>query len=229
MRVPHQGIADNVTVYPGVTLGENVVIFPGAVIGREPLTAGSVKNKPEVKHDTIIEDGAVIGANAVIYAGVHIGKEALIGDGATIRENCSIGSKSIVGNNCTLQNDVQMGERSRIVDLSHITAGVLIGDDVFISTGVLTMNDNSMNKGGQLDPPAFFDGAMVGGGAIILPGVDVKRGALVAAGAVVTRHVDEGVRVQGVPAKPYEQPLADRADKVERDLWAQYFFEYSQQ
>jgi maltose O-acetyltransferase len=43
---------------------------------------------------------------------------------------------------------------------------------------------------------------MVGAGATLLPAVVVGRGALVAAGAVVTRDVAPGTRVMGVPARP---------------------------
>lgn len=224
VHVPHDGISPLATVYPGTTIGADVTIFPGAVVGRPPKIAGSVTHVPYVGRDTVISDGAVIGANAVIYAGVFIGEQALIGDGATIRENCIVGQKSIVGNNCTFQNDVFMGARSRVVDLSHITAGVFIGDNVFISTNVLTMNDNSMNHGGKLEAPQFASGSMVGGGAIILPGVDIGEGALVAAGSVVTKSVEAGQRVQGIPAKPYwkhEPKLRD-----DRDLWLDYYFDY---
>ena len=45
------------------------------------------------------------------------------------------------------------------------------------------------------------DGAFLGAGAIVLPGVTVGRDAIVGAGAVVTRDVPPGETVVGVPAR----------------------------
>ncbi len=220
MQVPHPNVAETAVVYPGVTIEDDVTIFPGAVIGRPARRPGAAPVHANI-YRTVIGAGSIIGCNAVIYEGVSLGRTVLIGDGATIRERCVIGDNSIVGNNCTFQNDVHMGKNSRVIDLSHITADVHIGDNVFISTGVLTMNDNSMNKGGSLAPPFICDGAMIGGGAILLPGVDIGTEAIVAAGAVVTKNVEHETRVQGVPARPYAAGSASTPDEI----WEEYFFD----
>lgn len=189
----------------GTTIKDGVHVYQGAVIGREPrgLSGSDSYNMP-----VWIGNDAIIGAGATLYEGVTIGPRCLIGDGARIRERSFIDAGSIVGSNCTFQNDVRMGQRSRVIDLSHITAGVQIGDDAFVSTGVLTMNDNSFNHGGVLTPPVIANGASVGGGAVLLPGVYVGEDAIVAAGAVVTKYVDAKTTVYGVPAKRrYPQPV----------------------
>lgn len=204
-----EAVVDDATIYPGVVLDGEVVIeagvtiFVGAFIGKRPKVAGIVPPK-EYRPRTVIRSGAVIGANAVIYKGVEIGPNVLIGDGVTIRENTTIGEGSVVGSNSTVQNDVVLGSRVRVVDLSHITAGVRVGDDVFWSVGVLSMNDNRDGEG--LKPPQVGKRAFVGGGAALLPGVEIGDDAIVAAGSVVTRHVTAGTRVQGVPARPFTKP-----------------------
>jgi len=199
-------IHDYVVIEAGVTLSRGVEVFPHAVIGRRSKGVGGMANRPQAHGPTFVGSGSIIGAGATIYAGVQLGENVLVGDGARIRENCEIGDDSIVGSNCTFQNDVTMGRRSRVIDLSHITAGVLIGDDVFISTGVLTMNDNSFNHGGELEPPRFPDRSSVGGGAIILPGVWLGNDSIVAAGAVVTRNVPSNAVAKGIPAVSHLKP-----------------------
>jgi acetyltransferase-like isoleucine patch superfamily enzyme len=53
----------------------------------------------------------------------------------------------------------------------------------------------------ELAPVVLEDGCDIGAGSVILPGVRVGRGAIVGAGAVVTRDVEPLTVVAGVPAK----------------------------
>lgn len=208
--------------YNNVLISSDVTIFPGAIIGRPPKGTGSIHQRPTAHRHTIIGRGSVIGANAVIYQGVALGRNVLIGDGATIREDTTIDDDAIIGSNATLQNNVYVGFKSRVLDLSHITAHVRIGDNVFVSVGVLTMNDNSMAQGGALNPPRVENNARIGGGAALLPGMIVGHGALVATGAVVTHPVGDNVRVQGVPARPY-----GTTPQTDEQLWTEFYFDQS--
>lgn len=54
-------------------------------------------------------------------------------------------------------------------------------------------------------PIRICEGAWIGAAAVILPGVTVGRGAVVAAGAVVTRDVPDHTLVAGIPARPIRQ------------------------
>lgn len=191
-------IHPHVVIYPHVVIGDGVEVFAGSVIGRPPRTAGIVPPK-EYMPATEIGAGSVVGASVTIYAGVQIGENTLIGDGVRIRENTTVGDASVVGSNSTLQNDVRIGRRVRIVDLSHVTAGVTIEDDVFWSVGVLSMNDN--RDGGGLQRMRVGERAFIGGGALLLPGSDVGVAAIVAAGSVVTHPVPDYQQVRGIPAR----------------------------
>lgn len=193
-------IYPNAIIEDGVVIEEGVTVFPGAYVGKPPKVTGIVQNKPRFTRETIIRSGCVLGANSVVYAGVQIGPNTLIGDGVTVRENGTIGSECVIGNNSTLQNNVEIGNRVRVVDLSHITAYVTIEDDVFWSVGVASMNDNSMAQGGDLEPPYVEKGAMIGGGALLLPGVRIGSKAIVGSGSVVTKDVRPGDKVMGIPA-----------------------------
>ena len=206
-------IGRNVVIYQNTDIRDGVTIYDNTVIGRPPHRPGSFAKGHDRLNPTVIGEGSVIGSGTTIYAGTWIGKNVLIGDGVRIRENCEIQTDCIVGSNCTFQNDVIMLFTSRVIDLSHITAGVVIGQGAFVSTGVLTMNDNSFagnNSAGdaELNAPKIGPGASIGGGAILLPGVVIGEGAVVAAGAVVTKDVLSYTTVMGVPAKRrYEQPV----------------------
>ena len=104
----------------------------------------------------------------------------------------------------------EIGERSRIIGNTVIYAegGVGVGSDVWIAThctitSVTHPTDPDERRTGRrlFAPVRIEDGAWLGAGAIILPGVTVGRDAIVGAGAVVTRDVPPGETVTGVPAR----------------------------
>lgn len=206
---PSAEIYPNVVFEEDVVVEEGVTVFPGAYIGKRPKVAGVIAREPKVLNRmTRIGRGSVIGTNAVIYAGVQIGQDVLIGDGVTIREDTEIGDGTVVGSNSTIQNGARIGKRVKIVDLSHITFDCVIGDEAFISVGVYTMNDNSMQRGGEVVGPKIGERARIGGGAMLLPGVRVGADSIVGAGAVVTRDVPPAGTVMGIPAK--ERPIPEQ-------------------
>jgi acetyltransferase-like isoleucine patch superfamily enzyme len=105
----------------------------------------------------------------------------------------------------TLNYNVIIGNDCKIMDLTHLTGDMKIEDGVFISAGVLTVNDNGLGRNGydaqQVRGPLVRSGAAIGAGAILLPSTVVGQGATVAAGAVVTRDVSPGALAMGVPAR----------------------------
>jgi acetyltransferase-like isoleucine patch superfamily enzyme len=69
---------------------------------------------------------------------------------------------------------------------------------------VLTTNDHAMGRHARGEPllgPVFRRACRVGGGAVLVPGVEVGEEAFVAAGALVTRDVPPRAVVMGTPAR----------------------------
>jgi acetyltransferase-like isoleucine patch superfamily enzyme len=83
-------IQNGALLYHGVTLGNGVFVGPGAIFtnDRRPRAInadGTLKSAADwTVSKTVIEDGAAIGAGAVVVAGVHVGKWAMVGAGAVV-------------------------------------------------------------------------------------------------------------------------------------------------
>lgn len=125
---------------------------------------------------------------------------------------CSVGDETFIGPFVEIQSDATIGRRCKIQSHTFICEGVEVEDEVFVGHGVLFTNDRlprAADENGELLGPEDWTlertyvrkGASIGSGAVILPGVEIGRRALVGAGAVVTRDVGPGETVWGVPAR----------------------------
>jgi maltose O-acetyltransferase len=128
-----------------------------------------------------------------------------IGSHTSVHRGCRFYRPAGVGIGChtIINRDVLLDGRM----------GLQIGDNVSISEGssMITLDHDPHNphfaaRGARIH---IDDRAFVGARAMILPGVTVGEGAVVAAGAVVTRDVPPYTIVAGVPARPIGERLSE--------------------
>jgi acetyltransferase-like isoleucine patch superfamily enzyme len=205
VQVPDDAeIGGNVVLHAGVRLGRAVRIQDAAVLGKPLVLARHSQATLRDAELTEIGDEATIAAGAVVVAGASVGAGAFIGDQAHVRERALVGSESGVGRGSAIDNDVVIGERVRIQTGCYVTAFSTLEDDVFLGPGVFTFNDNAMGrheKGIELKGATLRRACRIGGGALILPGIEVGEEAFVATGSVVTRDVPARTLVMGSPAR----------------------------
>ncbi len=120
------------------------------------------------------------------------------------------GSNVDIGRKCKLSPNISIGNNSGIGDYSYIQGEVTIGSNVMMAPNVAIIATNHnyekkdlpMNKQGEKQTPVTIcDDVWLGYGCIILSGVTINKGAVVGAGAVVTKNVPEYAIVGGNPAK----------------------------
>lgn len=137
-------------------------------------------------------------ASTHIGEGTRIWQFVVVLPGARIGQNCNICSHAFI------ENDVVVGDNVTVKSGVQLWDGCSLEDNVFIGPNVTFTNDRFPRS--QQYPDAFTGvlvkrGASIGGNATLLPGVTVHEGAMVGAGAVVTKDVPAGALVVGNPAR----------------------------
>lgn len=213
-----------VIVHADTVIGDGVVVDDGAILGKRPAASKHSTLKLTELQPLQIGADTKIGAQAVIYAGTVIGEECFVADGAQIRERCRLGKQVVVGHAVTIENDCVVGDYTKFQTGAYLTARSLVEDYVFLAPHVTTTNDpyvaRTEARHAAIRGPWIRRAARIGGGAVLLPGVEIGQEALVAAGAVVTRDVPPYQLVMGVPARvvrptPAEQWLFPRPGEQE--------------
>lgn len=119
---------------------------------------------------------ALVHPRAEMSANVRIGNGSIICAGSILTTGISLGVHVHINLACTIGHDVNIGDFSTLSPGVHVSGHVHIGRDVFIGTGANIIN------GSAAEPLVIGDGAVI------------------AAGACVTRSVDPGALMAGVPA-----------------------------
>ena len=125
---------------------------------------------------------------------------------------CTIGAETKIGAFVEIQKNASVGARCKISSHTFICEGVTIEDEVFIGHGVMFTNDpypSAVNDDGSMQTEQDWkvvqtrvkQRAAIGSNVTIMAGVTIGQRAMVGAGAVVTRDVEDYQIVAGVPAR----------------------------
>ena len=198
-------IAETAIVYPGTRLGEGVHVLDYAVVGKQPTLSPRSTVSCEELPPLELGPGTIVSAGAVVFAGTRIGARVIVGDQACVRERCDVGDDAVIGRGTLVENDTTIGALTKIQANAYVTAYSTLEDEVFIAPCVITTNDNFMGRTEKRHAlrkgPTIRRGARIGGGAVLLPGIEIGEEAFVGAGAVVLRDVPARAVVVGNPAR----------------------------
>ena len=159
----------------GMPLWNHPIVVTRPIVLIDPTA--KVHQTSAVWHGARILGGVVIGHNCSIGGGTEIGRGSRIGNYSRIGANCFLPPNSVVG------NEVFIGPSVSMADDRHPRIHVA-GDAPYTP-----------------EPPVIEDGAIIGLGAVLLPGVHIGARAVVGAGAIVCRDVPPGGHVRSEPAR----------------------------
>lgn len=174
--------------------------YPNAIIESASINkTAKIGNKAIVKKGACIDKNVIVGSHCMITANVLIGPEVTLDKYTYVNSDTRIHSAKI-GKYCSISYGCQIGMSEH-------------------PTNYLSTSPYTYGKSNIFDLPTFFqevysspiieNDVWIGGNAVILQGIRIGNGAIVAAGAVVTKDVPPYTIVGGVPAKPIKKRFDD--------------------
>jgi bifunctional UDP-N-acetylglucosamine pyrophosphorylase/glucosamine-1-phosphate N-acetyltransferase len=170
-------IHPNVFVEGETTIGEDCIIRPGARI-----VNSAVANNVEIRDNCFITDSTV-------------GDNCTVGPMAHLRGSAVMEENSKVGNFVELKK-TKLGRGSKASHLTYL-GDATIGTDTNIGAGTVTCNYDGKNK----HETHIGNNVKIGSDTMLIAPIEIGDGASTGAGSVVTKDVEKGDVVVGVPAR----------------------------
>ena len=139
------------------------------------------------------------GINARIEPGAIIREQVSIGDNAVIMMGAILNIGAVVGPGTMIDMGAVLGGRATVGSRCHVGAGAVLA-------GVI--------EPASATPVIVEDDVLIGANAVVIEGVRIGRGAVVAAGAVVVNDVPENAVVAGCPARVIKRKDEKTAGKT---------------
>jgi acetyltransferase-like isoleucine patch superfamily enzyme len=152
-------------------------------------------------HPTAIVESDRIGKGTRIWAFTHVMKEVEIGETCNIGEHCFLESGVIVGDHSTIKNGNMLWEGVILEEGVFLGPQVCFTNDMYPRSPRLPQAGKRYENRDWLLSTRLEQGASIGAGAVLLPGLTISTFAMVGAGAVVTSDVPAHALVTGNPAR----------------------------
>ena len=137
--------------------------------------------------------------------------EARIEPGSFIRDHASIGKNAVVMMGAVINIGAVVGEGT-MIDMGAVLGGrAITGKNVHVGAGAVL---SGVIEPANAQPVVIEDNVLIGANAVILEGVRVGKGSVVAAGAIVTEDVPSDTVVAGVPARKIKNTSEVASEKV---------------
>ena len=195
---PHARIGKGVSIGPFTIIHDSTMIDDNSVVGSH-CELGHPSRSAEGR-PLVIGKNSLIRSHSIFYEGSTFGEGLTTGHRVTVRELTTAGKHLQIGTLSDIQGHCEIGNYVRTHSNVHIGQKSKIGNFVWIFPYVVLTNDphppSNICIGCEID-----DYAAIATMSVILPGVKVGKGALVAAHSSVHRDVEPHTAVGGSPAK----------------------------
>jgi bifunctional UDP-N-acetylglucosamine pyrophosphorylase/glucosamine-1-phosphate N-acetyltransferase len=181
-----------------VEIAQDVTIYPFNYLeGRTKIGANTVINQNCKLKDAVIADNVNIRSNTVIKdskvgSNTNVGPFAYLRPGSAVEDNCKIGDfvelkKTTVKSGAKVPHLCYAGDAE-------------IGEGTNIGAGTIFANYDGQKKSRTI----IGKDAFIGSDSILIAPLTIGDGAKTAAGSVVTKNINPGDTVMGVPARIYK-------------------------